>query len=244
MERGHPWVDARTRLARALIAQTGTTDPLVLDAGCGTGSFATSLAAEGVRVVAVDAEMWPPDHDTGVESDAGPAGAGATSARRPQFARADVTSLPFAADTFDLVLLLDVLEHVEDERAALAEAGRVLRPGGSLLLTVPALKRLWSQRDELAGHVRRYELPELNDALALAGFSVERIGYWAATTLPLVTASRWLSRRGTRLLAAEERPPVALSGLLGPVLRFDVDRALGSGWRSGSSLFAVGRRAS
>jgi SAM-dependent methyltransferase len=78
MERGHAWLDARARLVRALVAQTAPRNPLVLDAGCGTGSFATALAAEGVRVVAVDAEMWQPDHQTRPETDADPASAGPT----------------------------------------------------------------------------------------------------------------------------------------------------------------------
>jgi SAM-dependent methyltransferase len=223
MERGHEWLRARGRLVRALIAEQNAVDPLVLDAGCGTGAFAASLAEQGVRVVAVDARL-PEALDPGV-----------------QYACTDVTALPFADATFDIVLLLDVLEHVRDERAALAQIARVLRPGGSLILTVPARKDLWSTRDELAGHLRRYDLEELRLALTSAGIEVLRIGFWAATTLPLLRVSRSLSRRRPTALRAEERPPAALNAVLRPLLDWDVSRALGAGWNTGSSLFAVGR---
>lgn len=226
MERGHAWYRARARLVGELIAQANDSDPLILDAGCGTGAFAAALAAEQRRVVAVDAEL-PDALDP-----------------RVQYARADVAQLPFPDETFDVVLLLDVLEHVQDDVAVLAEVSRVLRRTGSVILTVPALKRLWGPRDELAGHVRRYELEELRDALVSAGLGVERIGFWAATTLPLLAVSRAVSRRRPSVLRAEEHPPALLHGLLGRVLDADVTRALGRGWSRGSSLFAVGARSS
>ena len=225
MERGHAWTLARARLVRALIGEAGVADPLVLDAGCGTGAFAASLAEDGARVVAVDAH--PPD--------TAPAGL--------QLARADVGALPFADATFDIVLLLDVLEHVADEGAVLRETARVLKPAGTLIVTVPALRRLWSARDERAGHVRRYERDELGSALSAAGFEVGRLGFWAATTLPLLTVSRAMSRREPGALAAEERPPAVVNAALAPLLRFDVSRALSRGWRSGSSLYATARLA-
>ncbi len=223
MESGHAWTGARARLVRNLLGEYGGRDPLVLDAGCGTGAFAASLAATGVRVVAVDAEV-PSEITAAV-----------------QYARARLTALPFAEAAFDVALMLDVLEHLDAEKPALVEIARVLRPGGTLIATVPALEALWGPRDELAGHARRYELDSLRDAIESAGFEVDRIGFWAATTLPLLRVSRAVARVRPGTLGAEERPPRLVNAVLRPVLRADVERALGPGWRTGSSLFAVAR---
>jgi ubiquinone/menaquinone biosynthesis C-methylase UbiE len=67
-----------------------------------------------------------------------------------------VLEMPFATDGFDLAVCLDVIEHLEDDRAALRELRRVVAPAGSLLVTVPAYERLWSAHDELNHHQRRY----------------------------------------------------------------------------------------
>lgn len=224
MEQGHAWSEARAALVRTLVAGVASPGAKVLDAGCGTGAFASALAADGFSVSAMDAELCGalPPHI--------------------EYSQGDLTSLPFGDEAFDLVLLLDVLEHVEDESAALGQVRRVLKPGGAIVATVPALKNLWSRRDELAGHVRRYERTEFLGALEGAGFEIEREGFWAALTLPLLRASRRLSRSREGLLRAEERPPGPLTALLRPVLQLDVRLALARGWDTGSSLYAVGRR--
>lgn len=102
--------------------------------------------------------------------------------------------LPFADGTFDLVCAFDVIEHTDPESASLGEILRVLRPGGRLLVSVPAYQWAWSDFDVANGHFRRYTRPRLRKALQEAGFHVERMTHAFGATLPLFAAER-LARR-------------------------------------------------
>ena len=99
--------------------------------------------------------------------------------------------LPFQASSFDLVIMLDVLEHVDADTDCLRDCRRILKTGGQLVLTVPAFQWLWGSHDTWYGHKRRYTVPEIQQKLAQAGFLVERATYieWLFV-LPL-----WIVRR-------------------------------------------------
>ena len=107
--------------------------------------------------------------------------------------------LPFADASFDLVTALDVVEHLDDDLGALREIGRVLRPGGHLLMTVPAHRFLWGDQDEVNMHKRRYVAAEVRDRLNAAGFQVQRVSYINAFMFPPIAAIRWLRRLEHRL---------------------------------------------
>jgi SAM-dependent methyltransferase len=83
-----------------------------------------------------------------------------------------VTDLSFKDETFDCVLCSEVLEHVEDDVKAVSELRRVLKAGGTLVITVPFLKKYWGEDDEYVGHKRRYEPDELEEKLREAGFTI------------------------------------------------------------------------
>lgn len=87
-------------------------------------------------------------------------------------------SLPFFND-FDVVALLDVIEHVDHDRALLMDAHRVLRTGGSIVVAVPAGPHLWTNYDELIGHKRRYDRASLTAALTASGFRVSHLQYFS-----------------------------------------------------------------
>jgi 2-polyprenyl-3-methyl-5-hydroxy-6-metoxy-1,4-benzoquinol methylase len=91
----------------------------------------------------------------------------------------------------DVITLLDVLEHVEDDEASLSALYSVLREDGVFVCTVPALPALWSEHDEALHHKRRYTRRALEEKLMHAGFQVERITYYTSFLLPLV----WVQRR-------------------------------------------------
>ena len=85
---------------------------------------------------------------------------------------------PSVADaSYDTILLVNVLEHIEDDAAALAEFYRMLKPGGHLLLYVPALSFLFSPLDRLVGHYRRYHKPAMTALVRQAGFEIARVTY-------------------------------------------------------------------
>ena len=85
-----------------------------------------------------------------------------------------VTSLPFGSGTFDLVCALDIIEHVDDDDAALSELSRVMTSGGALLISMPLHASLWTSFDDFVGHKRRYDPPRLLSKLAQYHFLVER----------------------------------------------------------------------
>jgi SAM-dependent methyltransferase len=104
------------------------------------------------------------------------------------------TSLPLARESFDAVIASDVLEHIADDRSAVAEVARVLRPGGVFLFTVPAHPWLWSGHDEALWHQRRYRRAGLKRLLAEAGFELRWLSYWNAVLFPVVAMHRALGR--------------------------------------------------
>ena len=191
MERWHFWFAGRQAILNQLWHRHVQGQCKVLDVGCGTGHTLRELSRLGHRVVGIDAR---------------PEG---LRALRREWPNADVVQavaphLPLVDETFDVILMLDVLEHTDD-LALLAQSHRLLRPGGWVLLSVPALPWLWSYRDEAAGHLRRYTAA---DGLALfdrAGLDV--LGHtrvWIHET-PADAARRALRRERLREAAIDER---------------------------------------
>jgi SAM-dependent methyltransferase len=201
-----PRHELRERLLLDLLLSTSP-GPKVLDAGAGQGSLSTKLAALGFEVTSTDAS---------------PAAVAVLRERAPgDVLEADVTALPFPDATFDGAVLGEVLEHVEDDRSALAEVARVLRPDGVLALSVPANPKLFGPSDVWAGHVRRYTRPALIDACTAAGFTVVRCVGWGFPVSRLYhrhVYERYLDRRGPARPARRQKPLVTL---LGAVLQLD-----------------------
>jgi SAM-dependent methyltransferase len=146
----------------------------ILEVGCGGGYLCAALAKAGYHQVAAD-----------------------ISRNAARFTRdrgvADVlvfdatTSWPLPEDSFDAVLMLDVLEHLDDDLTALSEAQRVLRPGGALVVTVPAHQFLFSAWDRLVGHRRRYSRGQLTRAARHARLQPSRLTAWNVVSfLPAV----------------------------------------------------------
>jgi SAM-dependent methyltransferase len=152
----------------------------VLDVGAGAGNMVHHLARYG-SVVGVDNNPKPVEvaHQRGYDVRLGEAGA-----------------LPFDDETFDLVALLDTVEHCADDMAVLRECYRVCAPGGHLAVTVPAFQWLWSHNDVLNAHHRRYAGPELRNRLEQAGFRVRRMTYNNFLLFPMAVLLILL-RRGT-----------------------------------------------
>lgn len=152
---------------------------LVLDLGCGTGRHAFEALRRGARVVALDLGR----EDLAQARDWMAAMAEDGQAPGPASGLAvqgDALRLPFADGVFDRVVVSEVLEHIPDDRGAIAEIRRVLRPGGTLAATVPRWfpeRVCWMLSEEYhtnpGGHVRIYRASELREKLAAAGFRVQ-----------------------------------------------------------------------
>jgi SAM-dependent methyltransferase len=209
LEGRHWWFLGRRKLfLRLLDQQLPQRDrpARILDFGCGTGAFLEHLERFGT-VSAVDADRS--------------AVAFCHARGRSEVQLAPIGEpLPFADDAFDVVTTLDVIEHIDDDVAALAELRRVLRPGGRLLVAVPAYMFLWGKQDEVSHHRRRYTAGTLGRALAEAGFRVDRTSYFNTFLFGPIA----LVRLGRRLIRAQgsaqsdfELGPSRLNGVLGAV---------------------------
>jgi SAM-dependent methyltransferase len=146
---------------------------------------------------------------------------------------------------FDIITLFDVIEHIEDDYAALSAVRELLRPGGLLVLTVPALMLLWSDFDVANHHFRRYEKAGFRAVVERSGFSIERLSYFSSLLFPLVAVERVAQRvRGVKAVAEYEVkvPPRPLNETLLAVM--EVERVLlrKMDMPIGSSLFAICHR--
>lgn len=178
----------------------------VLDAGAGAGTFARMLADRGFGVTATDASKQAVAVMRGRGIDA---------------VEADVSALPFPGGAFEAVVLGEVLEHVEQDGAALSEVARVLAPGGVLALSVPRNPAWFGASDRWAGHVRRYTREALEAVVAGAGFGSVRLRPWGfpvSTLYHRFVYEPRVARRGAEPLGAAQRPAIAL---LGAALQLD-----------------------
>lgn len=173
----HWWFAARRRILARLIEHLALPpEAQVLEIGCGTGANLAMLARFG-RLSAM-------------EYDAQARSVAAAAAVCPVQAGGLPEPVPFEDGRFDLVCLLDVLEHIADDGAALARVARLLKPGGRLLLTAPAYRWLWSAHDSAHHHHRRYTAAGLRRLATSAGLQVQRLGYFNSLLLPLVALAR------------------------------------------------------
>ncbi len=158
-------------------------DAEVLDIGCGAGNMIHHLMRYGpVCGIEVDPRPVAMAQARGYDVRQGDAARG----------------LPFPDARFDLVTVLDVIEHVDDDNAILREAARVLRPGGVLAVTTPAFQSLWSHNDVLNGHRRRYASRELRSKIEGAGLSVRRLTFGFCLVFPISAPLIFLRNRTGR----------------------------------------------
>jgi SAM-dependent methyltransferase len=176
----------------------------LLDLGCGPGNMLDFLAGHGTVFgsdFSADALRF------------------CRGRRHERVFRADFHRLPLREKSFDVVTAIDVIEHLQDDTRAIAELFQIVRPGGHLVVTVPAFMSLWGDHDELYGHFRRYRRRELRTKLQAAGFQVRKLSYFE----PLFFVPLWLFRKWKKLMPrkgglAQKDDFVATPGPLNAVL--------------------------
>jgi 2-polyprenyl-3-methyl-5-hydroxy-6-metoxy-1,4-benzoquinol methylase len=211
----HWWYRARREILARVIETRVKPPPgaRILEIGCGTGHNLEMLAGFGT-VDAVEMD----DAARAVASDR--LGRPALMATLPELAGVETNA-------YDLVALLDVLEHVEEDRASLASIARRLKPGGKILLTVPAHPWMWSAHDVVNHHKRRYTKAGFRQVIEAAGLKVELLSYFNSLLFPLAAAARLAGRVTGKEDSDDKLPPAP------------VNKAFE--WLFGLERYAVGR---
>jgi SAM-dependent methyltransferase len=233
LEEKHFWFTARSELVVWLLRRHFPRPRSVLEVGCGTGGVLAQIAAEHPDVELTGGDLLKEALDV-------------ARARVPQatLLQLDARRLPYV-DEFDVVCALDVLEHVAEDGAALAEIERSLLPGGGVLVTVPQHPRLWSAADEYGRHRRRYTRTALHARIEEAGLETIRMTSWVTLLLPIVAASRAFDRRRVAAYDPFRELEIArpLNSVFGAVMRAEhglIRRGLSL--PVGTSLVAVARK--
>lgn len=200
-EDAHWWFRGRRAVIHALLDRVELPpEPRLLDAGCGTGRNIS--------------EFGSPERAWGVDS----------SEKAVEFCRrrglrnvvqGDLANLDFDPGQFDLVLLADVIEHVDDDVGVLGELRRVAADGAVLMITAPAYPWLWSRFDEAVHHRRRYRRSELEEKARAVGWTPLRATYFNSILLPPIAIARKL---GLVRVKGERTEMEATPGVLNPLL--------------------------
>jgi SAM-dependent methyltransferase len=228
----HPWWAARTHLVLAMLERLRITPPAsILEAGCGWGVNLAALEAAGYEMTGLDISrkalmrLDRPDR---------------------QLIEADLSlGLPDTVPAYACVLVLDVIEHIDDDSRAVRELGRLLKPGGRVIVSVPSLPDLYSEFDEVQGHRRRYTVQSLRACLERAGLTVEDVMWWGQWMVRPLRArkGRSRSRPGDSSVDVYKRylslPPWPVPWAMRVMFRIDRWRTLGHRNVIGTSLIAV-----
>ena len=223
----HWWYVARRRILADLIAREIRLpdDARLLEIGCGTGHNLDMLRKFG-RLDAIELDD----------------SARALASRRLGHAVADAAlpELPGVPDrTYHLIALLDVLEHVDGDEAALRSIADKLAPDGSILVTVPAYQWMWSAHDEAHHHKRRYSRRGLRSVAEAAGLKVDKIGYFNSLLFPVAAAARIIGKAMGKTDSDDKLPPAPLNRMLKAVFGLERHFVGRVPLPAGVSLFAI-----
>ncbi len=223
----HWWYRARREVLRALIERTIPLprDARILEVGCGTGHNLKMLEHFG-KVDAIEIDEEARRH--------------AEKRIGRRIASAPLPELPGVERShYDLVAALDVVEHIDDDRTAIAGLAACLKSGGSLLVTVPAHQWMWSAHDELNHHKRRYSKKQLERLIKESPLELRSIGYFNSILFPLAIGARLAAKATGRGGGDDALPPKPVNYLFERAFRAE-RRLIGRlPLPPGLSLFAV-----
>ena len=181
VEREHWWFKGRRNIVlEAITRHVGAPVGRILDVGCGTGAMSEALTSLG--------EVWACDSSPEALKHV---------VSSPLLKAMDASSLlaaPSHRESFDLITFFDVIEHFADDGDLLRRYLDLLKPGGTVVITVPAFALFWGHHDVVSGHHRRYTMGSLESLAREAGLVPLRSFYFNSLLSPLVLAARVLGR--------------------------------------------------
>ena len=215
---------------RALAAQGLAATAGVLDAGCGTGGLLRRLRAAQPDWRLTGLDFMPLACELARERTGG------------TVLQGSIAALPFPDAAFDAVVSCDVVCQVADPAMALREFRRCLRPGGTVVLTMPAYQWMYSYHDRETGNLRRYTLGETNDLLRAAGFRVMDGTYWNMLPFPLAVLRRKIFPPAVPASDVAAFPPLLEAAFNDLMALEHAWIGLGTRLPFGNSVLTVGRK--
>ncbi len=183
VESRHWWFGAKHKIVRNLLHRylpmSAGRKPRVVDLGCGCG-YLLSLIKDEYDAVGMDSFQQAIDFS-------GKRGVRVEFGSLPE-------PVPFENESFDCLMLLDVLEHLQDDHACFARAIKLLKPGGIAICTVPAYPWLWTKRDEYHQHFRRYTRSAFKTLMSIDGVKPEFVSHMNAVLFPAAVGERVLRK--------------------------------------------------
>jgi SAM-dependent methyltransferase len=232
--RRHPWWRARAKLALAALQAEHIRPPAsVFDVGCGWGVNFQALENSGYRATGFDISRRILE---------------LIDRSDRQLVEADITKpLPAGFTPCDGLFALDVIEHLDDDRGAVCRFASMVRRGGVVIVSVPALPELFSEYDRIQGHRRRYVPETIRAAFAGTELAIRKVFWWGAWMVPILRRMRQATGGGKRAPSRIYADYLRLPQWPAPLLmnfayQWEHGRALRGSLRTGTSLFAVAVR--
>jgi SAM-dependent methyltransferase len=183
LQQWHWWFRGRQRILERVLCRelNGRHSISIASLGCGPAEgllWLTKLTAPAGRILGLEYDLIHARH----------------APPEIEYVIGDIASPPLAGSSFDAVLVLDVLEHLDDDTTGLREASQLVKPGGLLLVTVPALPNLWGGQDVVSDHRRRYTKSTLLEVFKRAALPIPRVTYFNTFLFMPVAGARWARR--------------------------------------------------
>ncbi len=234
--RRHPWHHARAKLVLAALRENKIFPPItVAEAGCGWGTNMDVLEKAGYNVTGFDISRQILERID-----------------RPERNLIEMDlkhNLPAGHPRFGALLALDVIEHLDDDRGAICRMAALLQPGGTAIVSVPALPELFSEFDEIQGHRRRYLPDTLRAAFTDTGLTVQKVFWWGAWMVPILRRMRKPFSKSNKSQESAKTyldylklPPWPIPIMMNLAYRLEQRKALKGELTAGTSLFAVAVR--
>ena len=238
LERTHWWFRGRRTVYFGLLKAhlNGERPARVLDLGCGYGGFLEGLAQQGEKVLPGDISHESLSYCTERGFPGGVVSSG--------------YALPYADASFDLVCMFDAIEHIPDDHQVMREVARILRPGGRVLITVPAYQFLYANNDKVANHHRRYSRGMVRRVFEQAGLQVERNTHANVFLFPLILPIVLMIKLLELVVTPKDSEHTNLSwpipgfvhGILHGIFAAELPVTRRFDWPVGHSIAAIARR--
>jgi len=226
------WNKGRRKILCDLIYEqiSNTKNLEILDVGCGSGGTSTAFRQFG-NVTGIDFSSLALKF--------------AKNKGLANVVRSTSTSIPFRSEKFDIITVLDVIEHIKDDKSVLKEIWRLLKPNGIIILTVPAFQFLWSEHDVASMHERRYNSANITKILKESQFKIIKLSYFVSFLFPFVAIFRLMTKHRTKNKTTKVnlvKFPHLINKLFEKILLFENRLLKNTNLPFGLSIVCVGKK--